>query len=199
VNFLAHIYLSGTNDLIKIGNFSADGIRGKDYLTYPLEMQIGILLHRKIDSYTDSHPLFKKSCKRLYPRYRHYSRVIVDIYYDHFLARNWTNYSEQPLALFVSDFYDCLNSHISILPAKFQKITPYMISGNWLENYANLEGIASVLKGMDRRSGMQSKMSQAIEELTEDYEHFKTDFELFFKDLKSYSAKELYQLETDLL
>jgi acyl carrier protein phosphodiesterase len=199
VNFLAHIYLSGTNDLIKIGNFSADGIRGKAYLDYPKDMQVGILLHRKIDSFTDNHPLFRQSCRRLYPIYRHYSRVIVDIYYDHFLARNWHQYAEQSLESFVSDFYDCLEEHMALLPPKFQHLTPHMISGNWLVSYAHLEGIASVLQGMDRRSGMQSKMSLAISELKSDYVNFQNDFEAFFKDLTLYAHEELDQLQSDML
>jgi acyl carrier protein phosphodiesterase len=112
MNFLAHIYLSGHRDLIKIGNFAADGIRGKQYIDYPIEMQVGILLHRKIDQYTDQHSVFKKSCRRLYSSYGHYSRVIVDIYYDHFLAKNWRDYSYVSLKDFVGDFYQLVNAHL---------------------------------------------------------------------------------------
>ena len=89
MNFLAHIYLSGDNDLIKIGNFMADGIRGKHYEYLPAEVQKGIVLHRAIDTYTDSHPIFRQSTKRLHHRYHHYAGVIVDVFYDHFLAKNW--------------------------------------------------------------------------------------------------------------
>ena len=84
MNFLAHIYLSGDNDLIKIGNFMADGIRGRQYEKYPLEIQKGIILHRAIDTFTDAHPIFRQSTKRLHQNYHHYAGVIVDVFYELF-------------------------------------------------------------------------------------------------------------------
>ena len=98
MNFLAHIYLSGEDEGITIGNFIADGIKGKKYLSYPASIQKGILLHRGIDSFTDSHPTVRQSTARLHENYGHYSGVIVDILYDHFLAKNWEEYHEQDLA-----------------------------------------------------------------------------------------------------
>ena len=80
MNFLAHIYLSGDNDLIKIGNFMADGIRGKHFESYPLEIQKGIILHRSIDTFTDAHPIFRQSTKKLHEKYHHYAGVIVDVF-----------------------------------------------------------------------------------------------------------------------
>ena len=92
MNFLAHIYVSGDNDLVKIGNFMADSIRGHSYDVYPMEIQKGILLHRSIDSFTDMHPIYRQSKHRLHEKYGHYSGVIMDIFYDHFLAKNWKTY-----------------------------------------------------------------------------------------------------------
>ena len=89
MNFLAHIYLSGDDPELKIGNFIADAVKGKKYTTYPQKIQEGIILHRKIDSFTDAHPIVKKSASRLFSKYGHYNSVIVDILYDHFLAKNW--------------------------------------------------------------------------------------------------------------
>ena len=122
MNFLAHIYLSGNNKLVTIGNFIADGIKGKDYKNYPKEVQIGILLHRQIDSYTDSHETVRKSTKRLHEKYGHYSGVIVDILYDHFLAKNWTKYSDIPLSDYVEDFYVSLEEHFHLLPLRIKKM-----------------------------------------------------------------------------
>ena len=95
MNFLAHIYLSGDNDLIKIGNFMADGIRGKQFENYHPEIQKGIILHRFIDTFTDAHPVFRQSTKKLHENYHHYAGVIVDVFYDHFLAKNWNLYSDE--------------------------------------------------------------------------------------------------------
>jgi len=109
MNFLAHIYLSGNNEMVTIGNFIADGIRGKKYSIYPKDIQTGILLHRQIDTFTDAHKTVRESTKRLHKNYGHYSGVIVDILYDHFLAKNWNHYSKTPLADYVDDFYDTLH------------------------------------------------------------------------------------------
>ncbi|MEX0290603.1 MAG: DUF479 domain-containing protein, partial [Flavobacteriaceae bacterium] len=94
MNFLAHIYLSFGDDEITIGNFIADSIRGKKYKHLPERVQKGVILHRAIDTFTDAHPTVRQSSKRLHENYSHYSRVIVDIFYDHFLAKNWKNYSD---------------------------------------------------------------------------------------------------------
>ena len=93
MNFRAHIYLSGENEPLKIGNFIADSIRGNSYLDYPEDLKNGILLHRYIDTFTDAHPIYRKSKHRLHEKYGHYSGVIMDIVYDHFLAKNWNKYS----------------------------------------------------------------------------------------------------------
>ncbi|WP_431158039.1 ACP phosphodiesterase [Winogradskyella poriferorum] len=195
MNFLAHIYLSGDNELVTIGNFVADGIRGKSYLEFPTEMQVGILLHRAIDSFTDAHPIFKESTKKLHQPYGHYSGVIIDIFYDHFLAKNWVNYSDTPLDIFVEDFYNSLDKNFEILPTKFKKLVPFMIQDNWLLGYAEIEGIQSVLNGMNRRTKYKSKMNLATKELIQYYSDFENEFTAFFAELQEYSATELQSLQ----
>ena len=194
MNFLAHIYLSGDNTLVTIGNFIADGIKGKDYKEYPKEIQIGILLHRAIDSYTDAHPTVRKSTKRLHKKYRHYSGVIVDILYDHFLAKNWANYSDVPLEVYVDSFYESLEDNYPILPDRIKHLMPYMISDNWLLSYASIEGITKVLEGMNRRTKNKSGMNKAVVELQEFYAEFETEFTKFFDDLINYTHAELNEL-----
>ncbi|NNC70408.1 MAG: DUF479 domain-containing protein, partial [Flavobacteriaceae bacterium] len=149
MNFLAHIYLSGDDKLVTIGNFMADGIRGKQYKTYPEKIQVGILLHRAIDTYTDAHPIVRRSTKRLHEKYSHYSGIIVDILYDHFLAKNWKTYSSIPLSKYVDEFYDSLEDNFEVLPTRIQKMMPYMIADNWLLSYASIDGITKVLEGMN--------------------------------------------------
>ena len=183
MNFLAHIYLSGENELITIGNFFADGIRGKKYKQYPSEIQVGIKLHREIDTFTDAHPFFRQSTKRLHKAYSHYSGVIVDIFYDHYLAKNWSDYSNIPLEEYIQNFYKTLNENFEILPERFKKLTPLMIEDNWLLSYANIEGIQKVLNGMNRRTNGLSKMNEATKELVANYEDFENDFKNFFKEL----------------
>ena len=196
MNFLAHIYLSGNNELITLGNFIADGVKGKRYKKYPTPIKIGILLHRAIDSYTDSHPIVKKSTKRLHKGYGHYSSVIVDILYDHFLAKNWSKYSEVNLKDYVDDFYDSLENHYTLLPERIKKLMPYMISDNWLVSYAKIEGIAKVLAGMNRRTNNVSGMHNAVTELKEFYQEFEEEFTIFFEDLIQFSQEKLKELNT---
>jgi acyl carrier protein phosphodiesterase len=183
MNFLAHIYLSGDNDLIKIGNFMADGIRGKHYEYLPTEVQKGIVLHRAIDTYTDAHPIFRQSTKRLHNRYHHYAGVIVDVFYDHFLAKNWSNYSNEKLEDYVKRFYDSLETHRDILTEKTVHLKPYMIEHNWLVNYQYKNSIARILTQMDHRTKDVSQMQYAIEELEIYYDEFEGEFTTFFADL----------------
>ena len=115
MNFLAHIYLSGNNEKVTIGNFIADGIRGKKYQEFPKEIQIGILLHREIDTFTDANAIVRQSTKRLHKNYSHYSGVIVDIFFDHFLAKNWSNYTSVSLVDYAQHCYTILNKNINIM------------------------------------------------------------------------------------
>ncbi|PRX54758.1 ACP phosphodiesterase [Flagellimonas meridianipacifica] len=194
MNFLAHIYLSFDDSEITLGNFFADHVKGNKYKHFPEKIQKGILLHREIDTFTDSHPIPKQSSKRLHKNYSHYSRVIVDIFYDHFLAKNWAAYSPVPLDQYVSDFYDLLKENFDILPLATQRLMPYMIADNWLYNYANLDGISRVLNGMNRRTQNRSKMNFAIVDLQENYEDFEKEFTDFFKELITFSRLKLDDL-----
>jgi len=123
MNFLAHLYLSGDNDELKIGNFVADGIHGKPY-EFPPVVQKGIILHRAIDSYTDVHPIFRQGTRRLHPAYHHYAGVIMDIFYDHFLAKNWKNYSDVPLNEYAAGIYKLLQDIITCCPNEARACCP---------------------------------------------------------------------------
>ena len=196
MNFLAHIYLSGDNTGVTIGNFMADSIKGKDYKKFPKDIQIGILLHREIDTFTDAHKTVRKSTKRLHEKYSHYSGVIVDILYDHFLAKNWSNYSNVPLDAYVENFYDDLEQNFDILELRIQKLMPYMIADNWLLSYASIDGIQRVLEGMNRRTKNRSQMNLAVNELEEFYSKFENEFTVFFEELIEFSNQKLKLLSS---
>ncbi len=169
----------------------ADGIRGKQFEKYPEAIQKGILLHRAIDTFTDEHPLFRQSTKRLHERYHHYAGVIVDIYYDHFLAKNWEKYSEENLDDFVSEFYQSLHQNHAVLSEKTKNILPYMEKQNWLSSYQTIEGIHQILTQMDRRTQNNSNMRFASEELLAFYDEFENEFTLFFEDIRNYCSQKL--------
>lgn len=194
MNFLAHIYLSGNNDLIKIGNFMADGIRGKDYLKFPEDIIKGILLHRQIDTFTDANPMYRKSKHRLHLKYGHYSGVIMDILYDHFLAKNWFKYSNEKLEIYVDHFYKSLKANEDLLSEKTKKLMPYMITQNWLVSYETIAGIEKILIQMDYRTKHRANMYEAIVELKEFYTEFEEEFTLFFHELIQFSNQKLLEI-----
>lgn len=194
MNFLAHIYLSGDNPQVILGNFFADSIKGSKYKEYPPDVQKGIILHRAIDYFTDSHATVRLSTARLFDRYSHYSGVIVDMYYDHFLAANWELYSKLPLEDFTADFYKLLEENYELLPRNVQKFMPYMIQHNWLLNYATVEGIGRILAQMSTRTKFESHMEFATEELEEHYELFQIEFTSYFEELQMFAKNKLLSL-----
>lgn len=164
----------------------ADGIRGKAPDTLPNDVQKGIVLHRLIDSYTDAHPIFRQSTKRLHPMYHHYAGVIVDIFYDHFLAKNWDKYHNTSLPDYTQQFYKLLEDNYTILTEKTQKLMPYMLKQDWLASYASTQGIAQILLQMDKRTKNKSGMTNSINELLEFYDDFEKEFTLFFEELRAF-------------
>jgi acyl carrier protein phosphodiesterase len=186
MNFLAHIYLSGESKEIIIGNFIADAVRAVDYPTFTPGVIQGIKLHHKIDQFTDTHAIVSESKQRLREKYGKYASVIVDIYYDHFLAADWSKYSNIPLQLYAVQIYELMSQNLNLLPPKVHHFLPYMISGDWLAGYANLQGIHNTLMGMSRRATFDSKMEHAIEDLKNDYPLYQQEFRLFFPELQAF-------------
>lgn len=195
MNFLAHLYLSQNNKNIMIGNFIADHIRGNNYKEFSKEIQQGIFLHREIDTFTDAHEVVRKSKRRLHPRYRHYSGVIIDIFYDYFLAKNWNNYSEIPLEIYTKSIYQLFNEIKEELPVKSQNFIKYMIEYDILFNYNNKAGIAKVLNGMNTRTKGISQMNLAIEDLEVLEIELQEDFTAFFKDLIAFTNIKLKEIK----
>ena len=187
MNFLAHLYLSGDNTSVMLGNFIGDFVKGKNLMEkVGPEMAKGIELHREIDFFTDQHPIVRESKKRLRPKYRHYSGVIVDVFYDHYLAKNWKDYHHQLLPDYADRVYNLIQKNNALLPERVNMMMPYMIKGNWLVNYATLDGIHRALSGMTRRTPYESKMDESISDLKENYEEFKTEFITFFPELRKH-------------
>jgi len=192
MNFLAHLYLSGDDEEIIVGNFIADHIKGNNVLKFSKGIQRGILLHREIDTFTDSHPIFIQSKNRLVANYRKYAGVIVDMFYDHFLSANWDLYSEQSLEEFTRRIHDVIVKRYPILPHKSQQFIAYMNKFNWLKGYGSIGGLSRALKGMANRTPFESKMEQAVKDLTNNYELFKNEFQVFFPEIINHT-KDYYE------
>ena len=171
-----------------IGNFIADFVKGQKALgTLEPEIVLGIELHRSIDAFTDNHRIVKQSKARLSPKYRHYSGVVVDMFYDHFLAKNWLEYHHEPLQSYSEAIYRILQHHITILPNNAQHMLPYMATNNWLVGYSTETGLHKALSGMAKRTPYESKMEQAVTDLKLNYNLYEEEFTQFFPILKKYS------------
>lgn len=172
-----------------VGNFIGDFVKGRNlHERFESEVVRGIEVHRAIDAFTDEHPVVHQSKKRLREKYRHYAAVIVDVFYDHYLAHNWSHFSSIPLSIYAEHAYATLSSHHSILPDQVQQLLPYMIKGNWLLNYSRVEGIQRALTGMSRRTRFDSKMDESINELRQYYKEFDDEFMAFFPELQQHVA-----------
>lgn len=184
MNFLAHLYLSGDDPEVMVGNFIGDFVKGRNVRErFRPGIAAGIELHRAIDDFTDAHPVVDRSKQRLRPDLRHYSPVVADMFYDHFLAANWDQYHAVPLPLYAAGVYRLLESYREVLPDGVKAMLPHMVGGNWLVSYAHIEGIQRALNGMAARTPYESHMEMATKLLRAHYDSFMKDFTEFFPEL----------------
>jgi acyl carrier protein phosphodiesterase len=186
MNYLAHAYLSGTDVDLLIGNFVADHVKGSAIQRFPEKVREGIILHRMIDSFTDTHPVVEECKAALRPRFRKYAPVITDLYFDHFLARDWKLFHHQELPVFAQGCYSHFRKNEQWLPERTVFMLGYMEKQDWLTAYATIDGIGMALKGMARRARFESGMEHAQEFLEENYELFDSGFKRYFPDLRNH-------------
>ncbi len=184
MNFLAHAHLSGNNDKLLTGNLMADAVKGKQWQSFPTDIRQGILLHRHIDVFTDRHPLVRKSKAIVRSHYGHYSGVVTDLYFDHFLAAGWPRYAHSELSDFTRHVYSVLARHYSILPKKTRRMLPFMMAQNWLHGYASPNELERIFYQMDRRTGFRSGMKSAVRVLTRHYLEIQDLFTEFYPQLQ---------------
>jgi len=182
MNYLSHIFLSFNQDQITIGNVIADFVKGNKINDYQDDIKKGILIHREIDHYMDHHPIVKQGKRRL-SEYRHYSSVIIDIFYDHFLSKNWNQYSDEVLQKFTNRNYKLLLDHKEIIPDQASYLIYHMQKEDWLYNYQYIDGIQKTLSGMSRRTKFESGMERATDNLLKDYVLLEDEFQEFFKNI----------------
>jgi acyl carrier protein phosphodiesterase len=194
MNFLAHLYLAGPPTAPAylgqlVGQFIADSVPGRQLNGYPAAVQAGIRAHRAIDTFTDQHPVVRRTTARLRAAGAgKYAGVVSDVFMDHFLACNFPEFSPESLAGFTQRVYAELASQQDGFPAPVQRFFPHMVQHNWLLHYAGLEGIARALLGLSRRASPGSGMDTATEELRRHYAAYEADFREFFPQLQAYAA-----------
>lgn len=191
MNYLAHSFLSGPDEQLLVGNFIADSVRGNQLHHFPQRVAAGILLHRQIDTFTDTHPVVQQSKARLRPKYHKFAGVITDVFYDHFLAVNFDQYAAVNLMAYSEQVYALIQRHDYLLPERVKYFLPYMQNQNWLLNYAHLEGIRKSLTGLSRRTSFISGMETAADALQADYELYEAEFLIFFPELQNFVNSKL--------
>lgn len=185
MNYLAHLYLSGNNANIILGNFLGDSLKGKEYLSYNKNVQKGVFLHRFIDSFTDAHPLPREGILRLRPKYRKYAGVVVDIFYDHFLAINWHKYHKISLMDFADQMHEILSHRYFDMPTKAKKLVPFLIQSRRLVTYESFDGIEQTLRIMSIHTSLPDETLLAMDILYRKYNDFNEEFNSFFQEIIS--------------
>jgi len=183
LNFLAHIYLSGESDDIRFGNFIGDYVKGSDYRKYPELVRKGIMLHREIDYFTDSHPVVRRAKLRFANAYHKYAGVIVDIFFDYCLANQWQSYYPEELPWFTERFYYLLESRFNQLPRSMLSFITSLLKHDWLMAYTTPEGIEKVLKNMSIKTSLPDETEFAMNILNTQYDRINEEFSEFFPSL----------------
>lgn len=189
MNYLAHLYLAENNDTSLVGNLLGDFVKGR--LNEPLDPGIrrGILLHRSIDRFTDAHPMHLRSRRRISARRRRYAGIIIDMAYDHFLARQWSRFHNEPLERFANRVYSALYRHQAELAPRLREILPRMAQEDWLSSYRDLGCIGTALDRLALRLSRPTPLAGAVSEIQAAYRGLEADFTQILPDLKRFTAQ----------
>lgn len=182
MNFLAHLHLSGDDPDVITGNMMGDFVKGRLEGRFPPRITLGLKLHRRIDSFAGSHPAFQASRQRIDSRFGLYRAVLVDLFYDHFLAAHWARFSVEPLADFIVRSEAVVRSRAAHLPERLEQVVP-AIFGEWIPSYADPDGIGRVLVRMAARIGRANPLADGARELLRGYDGLRGDFFRFYPDI----------------
>lgn len=191
VNWLAHLHLSEPSPQFRLGNLLPDLVGARELVLLPEDFQRGIRCHHRIDAFTDAHPKFRQSIARLSPRYRRFGGIIVDVFYDHFLAVRWPEHSSVPLRSAVDEFYASFDAYRAELPAAIWPVLERMREQDWLGSYGDLAGVRIALNRIGARLRQPRELGACEPELERDYAGFAEDFAAFYPELKARVAAPL--------
>lgn len=195
MNYLAHAYLSFNHPEILVGNMISDFVKGKKKFDYPMPIQQGIMLHRFIDTFTDGHQATKEAKEIFRPAYRLYSGAFVDVVYDHFLANDENEFTENSLLIFSQQVYSSLDKYIEWMPEKFALMFPYMKQNNWLLHYRSRWGTAKSLGGVVKRAAYLTESETAFHLFEQHYQLLQQCYRHFWADLKSFAGNQFEILQ----
>ncbi|MBB5037152.1 acyl carrier protein phosphodiesterase [Prosthecobacter dejongeii] len=189
MNWLAHLFLSEPCPAFRIGNVLPDLVKQAQLVSLPEAYQRGIRQHRRIDAFTDTHPVVRRSILRLGPEYRRYGGILTDMFYDHFLSLSWASFSPQPLPLFTAEVYASFDDHREMIPAEAHPPLDGMKDENWLGNYGEMEGLADTLRRIGLRFRRPVNLAAAMKVFQQEYAGIQEDFHEFFPALTRHLAE----------
>lgn len=197
MNFLAHLYLSPDEDEVLLGSLMGDFVKGPLARGAAHGAQLGMLLHRKIDAYTDAHAVVLASRNRISGRRRRYAGIMIDVFYDHFLASQWERYSGGPLDAFAQRVYALLMHNLDRLPGRLREMAPRMAAQDWLTSYRDVDAVHDVLDRMSRRFPRATALHDAGLELVGQYDGLRADFDTFFPELIAFARDTAGRLQRE--
>lgn len=190
MNYLGHCFLSCNDDNLLLGNVIADMIRNKDLDNLDPSVVKGVMLHRSIDSFTDSHPAIRQVSKLLHERHGKYAPVVTDIFFDYILFHNWEIYVDRSFESFKTTIYHQLSSSdLSVLPEKVQGSLGRMIDGDWLQGYTTIEGMKYVFSRVAKRAKFASNILTATDDLIAIEDEMTELFHQFFPDIQKHVSE----------
>lgn len=196
MNYLAHLHLGGDAPAQLLGSLYGDFVKGPLAGHWPQPIEQAIRLHRRIDVFTDAHPLVEQARARFPRERRRFSGIVLDIFFDHCLAQHWSTFSAQPLPDFTSRVYRLLAAE-PVLPERLASIVPRMAAQDWLGSYREFAVLEQVLRGMQRRLSRPQGLDGAMQELERLYEPLSEDFLIFYPQLQTFVRAEQARLEQD--
>ncbi|KPK12784.1 MAG: hypothetical protein AMJ68_00890 [Acidithiobacillales bacterium SG8_45] len=184
MNYLAHALLANESPEVMVGGLMGDFVKGRIPADLPAAIRHGLIMHRRIDQFTDMHELVLASKRLVSPGRRRFAGIMVDVFFDHFLARHWHQYSEDPLAQFTSGVYHILYRHWHVLPERLRRVLPFMADEDWLASYQDISAIHASIDGISlRRLKRKNTLYQGARELERRYPEFEQHFLEFFPQL----------------
>jgi acyl carrier protein phosphodiesterase len=193
MNYLMHFFLAGDDDELRLGNLLGDYVKGRverfEHSGVTDRLRTGIQMHRTIDAFSDRHAAVHRSKRIVAAEYGRLSGVIVDVFYDHVLARRWTEHHPQPLGDYTQDVYRTLKTNLQRLPAPVHPLVESMSRGDWLSAYASQRGIERALQGMAWRRPVAAAIGTAGRLLADHFDRFSDDFDEFLPELRAHCAE----------
>lgn len=190
MNYLAHLHLGGQRPGQLLGSLYGDFVKGRLQGQFSAEIENAIALHRQIDVFTDRHAVVDVALSRFTQTRRRYAGIVLDVFFDHCLARDWTQYADSSLTHFTADVYRVLAAEPQ-LPGRLAQIAPYMAADDWLGSYREFAVLEQVLRGIARRLSQPQELAAAMQELERLYEPLSEDFRLFYPQLQAFAGQRL--------